>query len=490
MKGTKIYTAIVLTVFACIALLFDFFPRSTFSELEKRDLKAFPAFTWESLADGTFTAAVSQWFSDTEPMRDEIMTLSMEVKGLLRLRLGEDNITFHAGRTTEPLDNEPEGEQEGAEAQDTAYTPSQINTQYVNDINAEEDAKIANAGIMIVGTGDSVRALMIFGSSTRVGNAYAEAANTYKKTFPGVNVYCMAIPTSSEFYCPMSAKKYNRPQLPVINKVYSLLDEDVTAVDVYTPLATHAHEDIYLRTDHHWSALGAYYAAQAFAQAAGAPFRDLSGYERRVVHGFVGSMYGYSGDIAIKHAPEDFVYYIPTECEYTTTYTDYVLDENFHIVGEKKPTKGPFFFHYRDGNGGAYSTFMGSDKRIVVVRTSTPGGRRLLILKDSFGNALPGYLFYSFSEIHVIDSRYFLRNMKDYVRENGITDILFANNIFNVSSGKYSRKYITMLEQHDAFAHRDNRGVKDSTTTDARRDTTIEHKDSAVSRQENGEQPR
>ena len=60
---------------------------------------------------------------------------------------------------------------------------------------------------------------------------------------------------------------------------------------------------------------------------------------------------------------------------------------------------------------------MGSDQRLTVVRTSTPSKRRLLIMKDSFGNAIPGYLFFSFGEIHVVDSRYFLKNMKDYVTQ-------------------------------------------------------------------------
>ena len=66
---------------------------------------------------------------------------------------------------------------------------------------------------------------------------------------------------------------------------------------------------------------------------------------------------------------------------------------------------------------------------------------------DSFGNALPGYLFYSFEEVHVIDSRYFTKNMVEYVKENQITDILFANNIFKAySSGTYA-KYIRYLKQ-------------------------------------------
>jgi hypothetical protein len=102
---------------------------------------------------------------------------------------------------------------------------------------------------------------------------------------------------------------------------------------------------------------------------------------------------------------------------------------------------------YKDGSGGAYCTFMGGDSKITQVRTSTKNGRRVIILKDSFGNAIPGYLFFSFEEIHVIDNRYFTKNMVNYVRENKITDILFANNIFSAYSPKICNKYSAFLTQ-------------------------------------------
>ena len=76
-------------------------------------------------------------------------------------------------------------------------------------------------------------------------------------------------------------------------------------------------------------------------------------------------------------------------------------------------------------------SFMGGDLRTVKVNTSTRNGRRLVILKDSYGNALPGYLFHSFEEIHVVDFRYFTRNIKSYVEDNRITDVLFANNMMH-----------------------------------------------------------
>ena len=49
---------------------------------------------------------------------------------------------------------------------------------------------------------------------------------------------------------------------------------------MFTALLYHKNEDIYTRTDHHWSQLGAYYASQEFARLADVPFTDLSEYEK------------------------------------------------------------------------------------------------------------------------------------------------------------------------------------------------------------------
>jgi hypothetical protein len=90
---------------------------------------------------------------------------------------------------------------------------------------------------------------------------------------------------------------------------------------------------------------------------------------------------------------------------------------------------------------------MGGDSKITQVRTGTKNGRRVIILKDSFGNMLPGYLFYSFEEVHVIDARYFTKDMVKYVQDNHITDILFANNIFKAYSRQTYAKYLRFLTQ-------------------------------------------
>ena len=436
-----IYIALLGTIFAAFCVIFNVMPRSVVSELEKRELAEMPRFSLDRLMDGIFTQEVSSWYSDTEPFRDQLMTLSMQVKDLIRMSYGEDNVTFHASTES--------GEQSADSGERMADSGAAVPDTSVANPLLNENAKIANAGIIVVGSGPNVRALMAYGGDGNGGVGYANAANKYKETFPQVNVYCMVIPMSTDFYIPEKVRKRSRSQRPTIDNVNAHLAPGVKAVDIYDILKSRIDEDIYLRTDHHWAPLGAYYAAKEFARVAGVPFRDLGSYDKHVIHGYVGSMYGYSKDIAVKNAPEDFVYYTPRGVNYTTTYINYKIDKDYRVMSESKPVAGPYFYKFKDGSGGAYCTFMGGDTKLTVVRTSTHNHRRLLIIKDSFGNAIPGYLFFSFEEVHVVDTRYFTRNMVRYVHDNQITDILFANNTFNAYPSRAYDRYARFLTQSD-----------------------------------------
>lgn len=435
MKHPHIFLATIGLIFGCIAVVFLTFPRSTFSELERRELKRPPEFSFDRLIGGQYTSDLSSWFSDTQPYRDFFMGMSMYVKDCIAFkRAGKDNVVF---RNTSDM----------ALAMDP-HSQASSEGDNPGEIADPENAKIAAAGIMLIGEEPTVRALMNYGGEPGGGSGYARMLNEYSRRLPGVRIYAMVIPTAIEFYCPDNLRndsKRFKSQQATVNHIHSLLDPAVKKVDIIPVLASHKDEDIYLRTDHHWAPLGAHYAARELARVAGVPFRDLSAYDRRVVHRFVGTMYGYSKDISVKNSPEDFVYFVPKEGGYTTTYINFSLDEEFNIKGESRPTRGAFFYHFNDGSGGAYSTFMGGDSKIVKVETGTKNGRRLLIIKDSFGNAIPSNLFGSFEQIHVIDFRYFPRNLTKYCRANDITDLVVAINIFSAYNDNTAAKIRAFL---------------------------------------------
>ena len=174
MVQNKVYIALVSLLFITFAVVLNFFPRSAWSALEKRDLARFPEFTLDSLFSGAFTTSVNSWYSDTEPYRDRFMALSMKEKDLLRIVLGDDNVTFHAANG--PVE-------EGEDAPDNHEMDERNVGEYHNNLTADENAKIAHNGIIIVGSGPTVRALMAYGGSSRGGVQYAEAANAYKRAF-------------------------------------------------------------------------------------------------------------------------------------------------------------------------------------------------------------------------------------------------------------------------------------------------------------------
>lgn len=276
---------------------------------------------------------------------------------------------------------------------------------------------------------------------------YAAVVNDYKARLASTRVYCMTIPTAVAFYLPDSVRNWSHNEKRGISDIYAHLKPSVKAIDLLPVLSAHTSENIYMRTDHHWAPLGAYYAAEVFAREAGVPFLPLADYDSCVVRNFVGTMQRFSQDSAIGRVPEDFVYYVPRTVQCHATHVKYNFGGKRHNITVPQPREDCEFFRvYEDGSPNAYSTFMGGDANTTSIYTSTKNGRRLLILKDSYGNALTSFLFGSFEEIHVVDCRYFTENIIRFAKDRHVTDVLFANNLLHAYTPVTSqtlRKYIT-----------------------------------------------
>ena len=487
---SKIYIIGTAAAFGIMTVVLNFFPRSSFSERERRDLATFPEFSAEKFASGEFTDSISKWYSDSEPFRESFMSLSEKFNSMKGVKTGsgENAVTFITGDANdrpvvdttlsidELLDNEIVAVDTPAIAQqikDTVAPSKPVENKTADNKPAEnkptpketdnhDGFRIPNSGVILVGEEPNVRALLAFGCTSYYTKVYCAVVNSYKETFPDVNIWVMPIPTASEFYGPEEARSVNWRQKPCIEAVFKKLNENVNAVHIYDTLLAHVNEPIYLRTDHHWSALGGYYAAKCFAHQAGLPFKSLEdGYEPRVIHNFVGSMYGYAKDISVKNSPEDFVYYYPSQTQFTTHVISYIIDNKYNITKVYPEKERSYFAKFRDGSSGAYSTFLGSDSQLTRVETSTKNGRRILILKDSYGNTIPSCLFYSFEEVHVVDFRYFPKNMKKYVEDHQITDILFANNLTFCCTLTAAQKYKRFLTQPEGSGI-----VRDTTQTE------------------------
>ncbi|MBO4327210.1 MAG: hypothetical protein J5950_08050 [Clostridia bacterium] len=277
------------------------------------------------------------------------------------------------------------------------------------------------------------RGMELYGGSKSAMKRYVAAMEYIKDRCPDVNVYSMTVPLSSMFYLPPSYRSNATEQLNDLNYLEGLFSSKVTVVRVYDTIKSHvdAGENMYLRTDHHWTHLGAYYAMKEFARVAGVPFDDLSAYETHTRDGFVGSFYSYFGMKELKSKPETFTYYI-SQRNVTVNYYD---AGNFSKTGHT----GAYWLDVKLSE--SYSIAMGYDNLLSISKTDAGTGRRLLIIKDSFGNPTPSFLFGSFDRIIMIDPRYYTMDVYDLIQSQGITDVLGLANIFDHTTSGFVKLY-------------------------------------------------
>lgn len=273
------------------------------------------------------------------------------------------------------------------------------------------------------------RGLVLFGGSYSNGKHYAETLNEYKKRLgENVNVFSMVVPSAVSFYLPEKYSDMSASEWDHIDYINSFLD-GVIPVDAYSAIAGHTDEEIYLRTDNHWQSLGAYYAAREFAKTALVDFPELTedNFEFISREGYVGTLYGYSEeDQRIKNNPETFTYYKP-KTEYTTDYYDYGLEYQY---------TGALMLDTDNIDVTSwYLVNMCGDMYSVHVKTAAKNSRKLLIVKDSYGDALPAFLTTSFEDIWVVDMRHFEKSVTELCKSEGITDVLFAMNVSSAAGG-------------------------------------------------------
>ena len=272
-------------------------------------------------------------------------------------------------------------------------------------------------GILVIGRNGHYMGLMPCWGTYELCDNYTEQVEKAAKSLPKVNVYNMTVPTSVEYYLPDDVTGFTASQKNKIEYIGENL-KSVKNVDVWDVLYAHREEPIYSRTDHHWQPLGAYYAAEEFARAAGVEklFPPLSEYKQVVRDDYMGSMYNYSKSANLYNDPEPFALYIsPNADALKTTYYDTAFQGGYESD----------LFVTRDA-GAFYCSFLGSDDRIAEIETDCKNGKTLVICKESYGNGMVPFLTSCYERIYVVDLRFFDLNLIDFCKNVGATDLLFA----------------------------------------------------------------
>ena len=437
----RIYTilsVIVLLAMLLVGLISTFDKDATFSEEENRKLKTRPKLTFSGLLDGSYNSEYREYYADTFPNRESLMDTNVSLNGFYYFGgIGSENSESLV------LDFTSNAAQHGEALKDPDATgATEETTPEDEDIPEQtEPAGVAEQLGSVVLIGDSAFDVPYAKSETI--HAYAHAVTAIADLLGSeVQTFSMPVPNSAEFYTKNEYHTGSTSQQSMVEMVRDNLGSNVTYVDAYNALAKHTSEYIYFRTDHHWTHLGAYYAYEALGKVAGFEAEPMDKFDTGQWDNFVGSMYTYISNYpqaqVLKDNPDTIYYWKPYADCTTYYYSDTSLTDGV-LMGTicKVP----------DTESNKYLTFMGGDHPVTIVETSTDGPC-IMVIKESYGNALISWLTSHYSKIILIDPReYYSVNsdidLKAFAESQGVDQCLIVNYPMMLNSDGY----VTQLEK-------------------------------------------
>lgn len=264
------------------------------------------------------------------------------------------------------------------------------------------------------------RGFELFSGGASMGKKYAEVINMYSRLkVPGLKIYNMIIPNGFEFEVTERYKDAAKPAREAINEVFAAEDPEIIKINPVDEIRKHRKEYIYFNTDHHWTSLGAYYAYRSFCSAAGLTPVSLDSVPSRVKPGFLGFFYRLTRSSILKNNPDSVRYYL---------FRDSV---RFFIGSSSIGYWAPSRMYAETASGdNSYSVFLQGDLPICKMETQHRNGRKIALVKESYGNAFAPFLINNYEKVIVVDQRYYKGDFVAMLKAEGINELLFINNIF------------------------------------------------------------
>ena len=418
-----------LVLVAGTVLGFVMTARPSESLIEKRTLAEFPAFDLDNLLSGKYFSEIELWYTDTYPAREELVSASQVIPSLYGLKL---ETSFTGGDViADELPPEEEIEEEEPPApKEYAFEPVPMPD------GSTWGADISNALLRGLYTENGI-CYGIFYFNKDAADRYTAAINLTAELLEGeCEVYSLLAPMNSGIYLDdeLTESFGGSNQRNALAYYYRQFTDDVHVVKTLDTLIDHKDEYIYFGTDHHWTMIGAYYAYLEFCELKGIePVDALDEWEKISYGPFQGSYATGLDGKAILDA-DTVEAWIPADTN-EQVYWDWdgTLEPKgkFNIINdlnEEHKSTGHYTNMYQHENAAGFSTFGGGDWGLVRVdNPNIDDGSTLLIVKDSYADALYPLLVSHYEHIYVMDFRYFDYNIPQFVRDYAVDDVLFVN---------------------------------------------------------------
>ena len=291
-----------------------------------------------------------------------------------------------------------------------------------SNVITTSDKPYQSGGVYVVGSAG----YEMYNYVGSLAEKYQSTVNAVADSLSGVSqVYAMAIPLSSGITLPdeLFSDIPGSDQAQAEKDILAGMGQNVKTIPLHDVMMSHRTEYIYFRTDHHWTALGAYYAYVQFCTAKGLTPHNLSDYEVSQFPGFLGSFYNDGGKPdAMKNDPDTVNAYHPVSATASMKYGD---NENSTLTG------GQVIFDESTASASLkYGTFiMGDNPFTVIENPEVSNGESCIVVKESFGNAFVPFLVDHYQTVYVVDYRYYSGSVTQLARDKGVKDVLFVNNL-------------------------------------------------------------
>ena len=252
----------------------------------------------------------------------------------------------------------------------------------------------------------------------------ASAISDFAETMQEIDIptYFALVPNSIYINSDKLPESVEVPnQEDIINTVYSNI-KNTKNINVTSALKEgNKTKPIYFRTDHHMNSDGAYVVYREFCNTANIQPVQIENFNKiTVTNDFLGT-FDSKAQLINQTPDEIFVY----ENEINTNIEEAVYD--------KETTKSIFNEEFLTGKD-KYSYFLNGNNSKAIIKTKVDNNKKLLVIKDSYAHIMSQFLCENYSEVHFLDPRYTNFDYKEYVQENGITDVLFLYNVSNFAT--------------------------------------------------------
>lgn len=309
----------------------------TYSPVEKRELQTRPEISITKVLDGRFQKKYESYLRDQFPGRDHWVSFQTDME----LFMGKNEIhNVYIGKNHYLLEH---------------YTEKEFDPQQISK---------------------NLQALEKF-----VGKSKQNA-----------DVHVMMVPTKSWILrekLPAFAPHYKEQKF--YDALQQKLEKEDVLISVEPVLDAHKEEEIYYRTDHHWTTLGAWYAYEQYTKAVGGDLQRAQGKKkfRCISKDFYGTTYA---KINYARQADKIEIYEPAD-KLRVVYN----------MGEKK-TKTLYDFSFLK-TADQYSVFTGGNQAVLEITGGIKNGKTLLLIKDSFANSILPFLAEDYEKLVVVDLR-------------------------------------------------------------------------------------